>query len=96
MSRALLRVLLLALVLLLTELGGIIHALTHQQEEADRPPAACQLCVAYAAFDHAHLGKAPPAMAAAGTSLARPRLPDGIGQHCRLLYRSRAPPSSLV
>jgi len=54
--------------LLLGQLGGLAHGLSHVQDQ-DHPHAPCQLCVVYAAFVHA-VPATPGPMAAADV---RPR-----------------------
>ncbi len=86
------RLLLLVCALLLTQLGGLLHGLSHKAQDKERPHAACQLCAAYASFDHAVAGKSPPPPVQA--SLAPFALPAaaGMGRVSSLPYRARAPP----
>lgn len=96
MSRTLLGTLLLTLTLLLSQLGGISHALSHKQADADTPPAACALCAAYAAFDHAHVAPGLHTEANPVLPVAEPLHQTGGGQSFGLAYHSRAPPACLV
>lgn len=94
MSRRWLAPLLLALALLIGQLGGFAHVLSHlgQADEGDRPHAACELCVAYSAFDHGAPGTpvVPTAEADAfiPLTLARPAWAEAGAR----AYLSRAPP----
>ena len=98
MTRRWLAPLLLALALLMGQLGGFAHALEHlgNPGDSDRPHAACELCVAYSAFDHGAPGSpvVPPAEAGTFTP-ATLQLPAQAAT-CALPYRSRAPPAALV
>ena len=90
--------LLLGIALLLAQLGGATHALSHLGEHSDkeRPHAACQLCVAYSAFDHAspapHFSLGADTQAVACTEAVRP----GHFHRFTPLYASRAPPRHLA
>ncbi|GEM_PF-3264324 len=88
---------LLGLALLLGQLGGTLHALSHLAEgDKDRPHAACQLCVAYSAFDHAtpaaHAELAAESAEPAGFAPAR----HGHTPRSILPYAPRAPPRPLA
>ncbi len=87
-----LRLLLLTAFLLLGQLGGVLHGLSHQDESKERPHAACQLCAAYSVFDHATAGTLPMAVAGQTFTPARPVAQSDSDQPAQLLYRSRAPP----
>jgi len=87
-----LRLLLLTAFLLLGQLGGVFHGLSHQDESKERPHAACQLCAAYSVFDHAAAGKLPMAVAGQAFTPARPVAQSNGDQPSQLPYRSRAPP----
>ena len=91
-----LRPVLLALLLLLAQLGASAHALSHlqKQPDADSTVTVCQWCVAYASLD----GPTPP-RDASPRALEAPRLlppPVATTRFCgvrqRLAYRSQAPP----
>lgn len=95
MSARLLRLLLLTAALLLGQLGGLAHGIGHIQDK-ERPHTPCQLCVAYAAFDHAAAAApnlltvenvCPPPLAVAVVAFASPP-----SRH----YHARAPPAPLV
>lgn len=98
MTRRWLAPLLLALALLIGQLGGFAHSLSHlaDHDEGDRPHAACELCVAYSAFDHGAPGTpvVPPVEPITLTPTAL-QLPAQV-ETCALPYRSRAPPAALV
>lgn len=94
------RLLLLAAVLVLAQLGGLLHGLSHLGEhdrhEDGGPHAACEWCLAYAALEQGLSG--PPAVLpvpAAPPSLGR-AMPRPLIPHTPLPYRSRAPPRRLV
>jgi len=95
MTARLLRILLLTASLLLGQLGGLAHGLSHVQDQ-DRPHAPCQLCVAYAAFDHA-VPATPGPLSAEHVS---PRSADAavaaVVAATFAPYRARAPPPCLV
>lgn len=88
--------LLLVLALLFSQLGGIAHGASHQHEQDKDRPHTCQLCAAYAAFEHA-----PPAadfaLPVAASHVVIP-LPARTGRTlaARPPYHSRAPPSPLA
>ncbi len=96
MHLASLRLLLLIAALLLGQLGAALHGLSHVQEDQDRPHAACELCTAYAALDHA-AAAAAPGLPAAGADLAPEARPaSGFERAAAPPYRSRAPPVHLA
>lgn len=86
------RLILLVASLLLTQLGGLAHGIGHHPVDQGEPHAACEMCAAYAAFDHG----------APSVPLDIPRLAclipqadtreEGIATRTRLAFRSRAPP----
>lgn len=92
------RLLLLIATLLIVQLGGLLHGLTHvgEDEHDGQPHAACEWCLAYVALDHG-LTHTPPALPA---HLAPPPLasatPRPRATHTDLPYRSRAPPAHLA
>lgn len=95
MSARLLRILLLAAGLLFGQLAGLAHGLSHVQDQ-ERPHAPCQLCVAYAAFDHAVAATPTPlpvehVCARPADALVAAAVPLS-SRH----YRARAPPPHLV
>lgn len=87
-----LRLLLLAATLLFTQLGGLLHGLSHQTQDQDRPHTPCQLCAAYAALDHATVGKTAPPPALQTFAPPAPVAEAGIAGHTHLAFRARAPP----
>jgi hypothetical protein len=95
MNLSTMRPVLLALLLLVAQLGASAHSLTHAQSQPDGsvPAAACEWCHAYSSLD----GPAPAA-APAGIVKARPPAhpliasADFCGLPQRLAYRSQAPP----
>lgn len=92
MSLGHLRLLLLTAFLLFTQLGGLLHGLSHQGDDKERPHAACQLCAAYSALDHGTLGQvAPPAFDRAFIPAA-PKVLSVTERPPRFAYRTRAPP----
>lgn len=97
MFARLFRLLLLAAALLLGQLGGTAHALGHvQNQDQDRPHAPCQLCVAYAAFDHA--ATAAPGLLPSAAVCPRPAeaVADAVSPLSSARYRARAPPPPLA
>lgn len=88
-----LRLLLLTATLLLTQLGGLLHGLSHHTQDQDRPDTACQWCAAYAALDHATLGKVPPPLVAQTFIPSVPVAGPDTTRGPNLPYRSRAPPA---
>lgn len=95
--------LLLALLLVALQTGGMLHALGHlSDDERDHAPAVpqhavCALCVAYVGHDGA-LVPAPPPVVSLDTAAPAPRaLP--VQAHfppLDLPYQVRAPPASVV
>ncbi len=96
MDARLFRLILLAAALFLAQLGGLAHGIGHfSGGDQDEPHAACELCAAYAAFDHG----------AATSPLAIPRLAcriphvetraGGVLRRVFLAFHSRAPPVSV-
>jgi hypothetical protein len=95
MNLALLRSLLLAALLMLTQLAAVTHALSHQQggHPEELPQVTCVWCACYAHLE----GPPPPAARVfiAPTLVARttPVHISGPSQlPLRLAYRSHAPP----
>lgn len=88
-----LRLLLLTAALLLTQLGGLLHGLSHQIQDQDRPHTPCQLCAAYAALDHGAVGQTPPPLAVQTFIPGAPVADSGSAPRPCLPYRSRAPPA---
>lgn len=89
--------LLLGLAILLGQLGGAIHSLSHLGDAGkERPHAACQLCVAYSAFDHAspatHAGLTAESLEVAGIEQHR----YGHTPRFTFPYATRAPPQHLA
>lgn len=93
------RLLLLAAVLLIAQLGGLLHGLSHLAETEDhggQPQTACEWCLAYAGLDQGLAGPPPippgrVAPPAPGHTTPRPGPAPG-----KLPYRSRAPPAVLA
>lgn len=96
MRLASLRLLLLTAALLLGQLGGLLHGLSHAQEDQERPHAPCQLCTAHAALDHAAAAPTPGLPVAATRPLPFARPASGIERAPAPPYRSRAPPVHLA
>lgn len=86
------RLLLLTAFLLLGQLGGMVHGLSHHDGEKERPHAACQLCGAYSAFDHAAAGKLPAPVAGQSYTPTATQAPVGLERLICLPYSPRAPP----
>lgn len=95
MNLSTMRPVLLALLLLVAQLGASAHSLTHlkSQPEGGVPAAACEWCHAYSSLDGpvppaapAPILKAPPPAHVPGPSA------DFHGVPQRLAYRSQAPP----
>ncbi|ANX05305.1 hypothetical protein [Immundisolibacter cernigliae] len=95
--------LLLALLLVALQTGGMLHALGHlsHEQRTDSPVvpqhAVCVLCVAYVGHDGA-LAPAPPAVISLGTAAPAP---VALRSHVflppvALPYQVRAPPASVV
>jgi len=85
------RLLFLALALLAAQVGSLAHGVGHHGDQ-DKPHGACQLCAAYADFEH---GATP--------QIALPTLPESelpspetpylaLTVQTRLAFRARAPP----
>ncbi len=91
MSLPRLRLLLFTACLLLSQLGGLLHGLTHIHQDQDRTHA-CQLCAAYSVFDHAVAGKALPLPVVERFLPSPPSVQSGIAGSTRPPYLSRAPP----
>lgn len=91
-----LRLLLLLSTLLFAQLGGILHGLHHAQDDPGQPHPPCELCVAYAAFDHAVAGQAAVPPAEGHCALPAPPGRTTIAGAARLPYHSRAPPPRLA
>lgn len=87
-----LRFLLLAATLLFTQLGGVLHGLSHQVQDQDRPHTPCQLCAAYAALDHAAVGQAAPPPTTQTFAPPAPAADAGRFSLTPPSYRARAPP----
>lgn len=95
------RLLLLAAALLIVQLGGLLHGLSHLTdhhggEHGDEPQTACEWCLAYAGLDQGLAGPPPippgrVAPPAPGHTTPRPGPVPG-----KLPYRSRAPPVRLA
>jgi hypothetical protein len=95
------------LLLVLSQHGGWLHQLSHQQEkrqaqvaaqhadgEHDRPSGMCELCLAFATFDGGMLaaGLAPSSCVEAATQTALTPVDRPLA--CTASgYRSRAPPA---
>jgi hypothetical protein len=92
-----LRIFSLLLLLLTLQWGGTAHALSHLDDDHDRPHTPCELCVAYAALDHGLADTtARPEAAAQVHRLAQTsayRAPQLVAARP---YLSRAPPSRLI
>lgn len=92
-----LRIFSLLLLLLTLQWGGTAHALSHLDDDHDRPHTPCELCVAYAALDHgladttARPGVEDQTFFRA--EIAAYRAPQCAGAQP---YLSRAPPSRLI
>ncbi|HZH07920.1 MAG TPA: hypothetical protein VEY69_14710 [Lautropia sp.] len=95
MNLSTIRSVLLALLLLLGQLGWSAHSLTHFHTQPDGgvPAAACEWCHAYSNLD----GPAPPPAAPGSVKPPPPSQPPILtvaesGAPQRLAYRSQAPP----
>lgn len=91
-----LRVLLIGLLLLWSQLAAAAHAIEHLPEDADGHPPACEWCLVFANVQHG-AAASPPTLPAASS---RP-LPVGCIEPRRdaaftPAYLSRAPPQPLV
>lgn len=92
-----LRLFSLLLFLLTLQWGGTAHALSHLDDDHDRPHTPCELCVAYAALDHglADTTAKPEAVAQVHRLAESPayRAPQAVEAQP---YLSRAPPTHLI
>jgi hypothetical protein len=92
MRSRVLQLLLIVLIQLVVQMAGQVHVLSHDMEDQDKPPAACELCAAYTAMDH---GLAPQIVhlpeAAVQLDVYAESGPDWSATF-HPLFRSRAPP----
>jgi len=88
------RLLLLAMLLALGQVGTLTHVLEHIGEErGDAPHVACEICVGYAQLGTAAVGRlpTPPALSPAPLPPALP-VERFIAQRPAAAYHVRAPP----
>jgi len=85
---------LLALALLLAQLGGASHALSHygHAEDKERPHSVCQLCIAYAALDQGRAAFVNLPLPAGDNIVPATVVLHGCRSLVAVVYRSRAPP----
>jgi hypothetical protein len=83
---------LLVAALLFGQFGGLAHGLSHHQPDQGEPHPACQLCGAYASFDHALSGATPDLPVVAVSESAAPIPPRSRPSLFQPPFRSRAPP----
>lgn len=91
-----LRLLLLAAALLLGQLGGTLHGLSHHGPDKGQPHGACQLCAAYSSLDHGATAAAPAVLTGQIFPAPAASVRTTLRLTCAPPYLSRAPPVHLV
>jgi hypothetical protein len=86
---------LFALLLLLTQIGALTHAVEHLRSDVDTPTHTCALCIAAQGLD-APLVSAPSAMGATAADFAPPSTFTALAYSpAAVSPRARAPPAIL-
>ena len=85
------RLYLLFALLLVMQLGGLAHSLTHLHDLGE-PESVCELCVAYNVFDHALSGAAPARLEPTQSAVSAPEARRPVLPRPLQAYWSRAPP----